>query len=512
MTRSPAADDFRALRASVLEALSDLPRCDVGAAAELARALHTLEGEAWALPPRWWVDLDLHTRRTSRWLIPDSGGHSAATDPLPAPWRWALEVCAANGRTREAALDEHALPYKHPALLPLLVVRCSDWAKPVREHAAAVLDRLLAGAEGHEKAQACATAWACESRRRGGTAVHITAAHLEGDDEVWRHLFACPDHLTRRRALTEALHRDALTAHELVNLVLTDTDVVVGLRATEHVLLWAFPPGGAAAPIGAQALEDRLLTARIPQVRAAAVTVLHRAQRPDLATPFLTDRSAMVRESARWVLRSHHQDPATVCRERLTQLAHPDRPVTPGVVSGLAECGDRADARWVRAQLTLPVAKVRAAALRALNTLEPLPVEDLIALMDRDPSPGVLRVATQALLPAAHRIPRPRLDAWLVPGQPRQRRVNAAKLLRAGGIWNRLEADLRLLNDTDPNLARDARNDLHAVMSIPTTGYQQVPATQLALLLDLLDSADGTLDKRTTQTLRFTLAAAHHRS
>ena len=85
-----------------------------------------------------------------------------------------------------------------------------------------------------------------------------------------------------------------------------------------------------------------LLTARNPRTRSAGVTALRRAGRSEQAEPFLSDRSALVRACARYVIRQHGDDPAARYRERCTAPDDPELP--PGAVIGLAECGDRADA------------------------------------------------------------------------------------------------------------------------------------------------------------------------
>ncbi|WP_427761563.1 hypothetical protein [Streptomyces sp. DSM 41931] len=60
------------------------------------------------------------------------------TDPLPAELthlgesRLALALCHRDGRVREAAVRRSA---RCPGLLPLIVIRCADWAEPVRERA-----------------------------------------------------------------------------------------------------------------------------------------------------------------------------------------------------------------------------------------------------------------------------------------------------------------------------------------------------------------------------------------
>lgn len=64
---------------------------------------------------------------------------SAALTCLGEP-QLALALCHRVGRVRQKALRPSA---RHPALLPLLVIRCADWAAPVREAARRLLREAL---------------------------------------------------------------------------------------------------------------------------------------------------------------------------------------------------------------------------------------------------------------------------------------------------------------------------------------------------------------------------------
>ncbi|WP_370087716.1 hypothetical protein [Streptacidiphilus sp. MAP12-16] len=498
-----AGSSAAALGAEVLRALRDFAAGAAGSAEVLASALTALESGNGlrAVSPMWWGDFDQGVRWNGWWTVRSAETNDTLRGLLPTPWQWAVSVCAADGRRRESALLADSAPIGHPVLLPLLVVRCSDWAEPVRLRAEQRLAQTLAAASPADLAQACAVAWACETRTRGaGAALLVNERLPEADPAVWRHLFALPDHRTRRRALAEALRLHALPAEELVGLALRDADVNVARRAAEHVLLQTVPAVDQPVAASAQLVIDRLLTARAPQVRAAAVTVLRRTQRPDLAAAFLLDRSTLVRETARWVVRSHDQDPAALCRGL---IARPGFVAGAGAVSGLVECGDASDVPWLRLQLDSSQAKARAAAVSALSALAPMDSEELLTLLEQDPSPSVGRAATAALVPHAHRIPPVRLRAWLSPGQRPNLRIQAAVLLRAADTWTRLETDLQLLADPNPALARTARADLRTWTTLSSPGSGHPTAEQSASVKALLASAEDLLDTWTLRQLRF---------
>ncbi|WP_152646294.1 hypothetical protein [Streptacidiphilus albus] len=502
-----AGSSAAAVGAEVLQALRDFAAGAAGSAELLADALAALESGKGlhTVPPVWWGDFDQGVRWNGCWTVRSAETSDALRSLLPAPWQWALSVCGADGRRRESALLADSAPVGHPLLLPLLVVRCSDWAEPVRRRAEQRLAQTLASAGPADLAQACAVAWACETRARGGAAVLLVDQWLsEADPVVWRHLFALPDHHTRRRALAEALRLHALSAAELVGLALRDSDVNVARRAAEHVLLQTVPAVDRPVADSTWTVVDQLLTARVPQVRAAAVTVLRRTQRPDLAAAFLLDRSTLVRETARWVVRSHGQDPAAACRGLI------DRPgfvAGAGAVRGLAECGDTTDVPWLRLQLNSHRAKARTAAVDALSALAPMDSEELLTLLEHDPSPSLGRAATAALAPHAQHIPPARLRAWLSPGRRPNLRVQAAALLRATDTWTRLETDLHLLTDPDPAMARTAGTDLRTWTTLSSPGSGRPTPAQAASIKALLASSEDLLDTWTLRQLHFRIPA-----
>ncbi|MFI9106056.1 HEAT repeat domain-containing protein [Streptomyces fildesensis] len=394
--------------------------------AELISVLNELADSAGvrATGPHWWSAFDEYARHVDRSGLDATVPASAAPErqKLVPVWDWALAVCAADGRTRQRALALESLPLGAHALIPLLVVRCSDWAAPVRAAARTALTDVLTRSGPAELARAAVMAWSCEERGRGGDAVRIVAACLAGAaPEVWRGLLADPDHRVRRRALSAAVDLDRCETTQLLSLAGSDPDVVVARCAAEHLLRSLVPPGNETpASSQAETVLRRLLDSRVSAVRAVTVTVLRRAQRPDLAEPFTADRSEQVREIARWVLRSHRQDPAPVCRAR---LARPAREITPGAIAGLAECGDVTGgmaADLLRPHLTHQRPGVRAAVLRALGTMRPPAVSaaELLAVMDHDPSPRVQRAAATLLEAASGTIPRQRLNDLLAPGRP----------------------------------------------------------------------------------------------
>ncbi|MFI6556885.1 hypothetical protein ACWGBY_19975 [Streptomyces griseus] len=386
-----------------------------------------------------------------------------ASPPPPPP---AVALCHRDGRVREAALDAVRTA---PELRPLLVVRCADWAAPVREKAR----KLLAELPGDALVPLAGPILLLARRDRGGFARALLEDALrEGPAAGVLALTAAPDRATCRLAYRIAVDRGLLTPMELADTAASSGDVTLQDLCAEAAVAAVKPggpassggavkpggpagpggaekPGGAAEPGGAAAPDaaavpdaaaalDRLLAARSPRVRSAGVTALRRAGRHGDAERFLADRSALVRACARYVLRQDGVDPLPLCRALCTDPA-----THPGAAAGLGECGDRAaDAGTLWALVEHPLPAVRLHAIGGLRALDVVVRERLTPLLD-DPSPAVVRAATRALLPEAAGIPVRLLRERSAPDRPRAVRVAADRLLRATERQRRPEPGYR---------------------------------------------------------------------
>ncbi|WP_308299299.1 hypothetical protein [Streptomyces sp. CL12-4] len=338
---------------------------------------------------------------------------------------------------------------RYPGLLPLIVIRCTDWAGPVRQRARQLLRETLDA----DTAVALAPLILRVGRRdRGAFGIELLEEVLSrAPHERLTALLSSPDRIARRFAHRLAVDHRLLHPAELARAAAQDEDTVIqdlcataALAALSHV----------------QACEDvlpLLLTARNPRTRSAGVTALRRAGRPDQAKGFLSDRSALVRACARYVVRQHGGDPAAWYRQQCTT---PDDPrVPPGAVIGLAECGDRADAGLLWPLLAHPAPGVRAAAVAGLRTLDCACAERVRPLLD-DPAAGVVRETALALLPSAKELP----AGWLLErtGSERPRHVRRAafRLLAAHDAVAARRAAAGLLQDPDAKLRTWAEQSL----------------------------------------------------
>ena len=252
-----------------------------------------------------------------------------------------------------------------------------------------------------------------------------------------------PDRSIRRFAYRLAIEGRLLRPAELARAAAGDQDTVVqDLCAT-----------AALTALGEEEAYEGvllpLLSARNPRTRSAGVTALRRAGRSGQAERFLSDRSALVRACARYVVRQQGGEPAAWYRERCTASNDPELP--PGAVIGLAECGNRADAGLLRPLLVHPVAGVRARAVAGLRALDFVDAKQLWPLLD-DSAAGVVRETAAALLPSAKELPADWLLERTSPERPRHVRVGAFRLLDARGGIVALRAAVGLFEDPDMKL------------------------------------------------------------
>ncbi|MER7720037.1 hypothetical protein ABTX99_24375 [Streptomyces flaveolus] len=410
-----------------------------------------LRGTLDVTDPDHWLALDAAAREVAWYRSPllPQWEHTA---PLPADPahldepRLALALCHRDGRIRQEAVPCAA---RYPALLPLIVIRCTDWAAPVRQRARQHLREALDA----DTAVALAPVILRVGRRdRGAFGVELLEEVLrQAPREQLTALLSSPGRTARRFAYRLAVATRLLHPAELARAAAQDKDTVIQDLCASAALT-ALPD--------VQAYEDvlpPLLTARNPRTRSAGVTALRRAGRPQQAKPFLSDRSALVRACARYVVRQHGVDPATWYRQQCTRPDDPHLP--PGAVIGLAECGDRADAGLLWPLLTHPAPGVRAAAVAGLRTLDCASAERVRPLLD-DPAAGVVRETALALLPSAKDL---RAD-WLLErtGSERPPHVRRAafRLLAAHDGAVARQAAVGLLKDPDAKLRTWAEQSL----------------------------------------------------
>ncbi|WP_420076210.1 hypothetical protein ACOAKG_11950 [Streptomyces sp. JL3001] len=284
--------------------------------------------------PGSWTDLDVEVRVSARYrpgLLPGlawvEGRRGSTTSSLIAAAvgrlrrergaefavesvepLLALALCHPDGRVRGAAL---ARARQYPDLLPLIVVRAADWAEPVRETARELLRDVL----DVDAAVALAPLILLVGRRgRGDFGVRLLGEVLRrAPGERLDPLYGSSDRTVRRFAHRLAVAEGFLSPAELARAAAQDGDAVIQDLCAEAALKTV------SAEVGDDVLRP-LLTARNPRARSSGVTALRRAGRAAEAERFLTDRSAVVRACARYVVRQLGTDPLPLYRAWCSKL------------------------------------------------------------------------------------------------------------------------------------------------------------------------------------------------
>ncbi|MGP3990149.1 HEAT repeat domain-containing protein [Streptomyces sp. 3N207] len=432
-------------------------------------------------PAYAWVAYDLAVRREWYW-IPDP--HSRPERPSDP----AVALCHGDGRVREAALRT-GVP---GGLLPLVALRCADWAGPVREAAR----RVLADAGPEALVRAAHVVLHAAARKHGGAALRLLETRLaEGGPELRESAFAHPLHEVRRWAYRQAVDNGWLTPEQFAHRAVRDPDVVVQARCAEAALAACpspVPPG----------VLDVLLGARSARVRAIAVTALRRLEQPLRGVDWLADRSPSVRACAQWAVRQGGGDP--LAHYRRAAAAAPGR-ARHSVVAGLGECGGPGEIALVLPYLSDVRPGVRAAAVGALRALGAASPERVAPLLD-DPSPAVVRRVCGALLADADALPPDALRARSASDRPRHIRLAALRLLAVRRGLAPLRTGLALVDDSDPDVRVRART-LVTRWATPDSAAlaAALPAPERARLTAEIDHAAPTLGPSTVRFLHWIL-------
>ncbi|MFF3017617.1 hypothetical protein [Streptomyces sp. NPDC057939] len=356
-------------------------------------------------------------------------------------------LCHPVGRIREAAVRAAA---GRPELLPLIVLRCADWAPQVREAARSVLLTELRDFGPRTLRTATPMVTHLSGRREGRWAVEAFEAalrdpvHARVRTGLYRH-----HHLpTRRTAVRIGLEATPPNAAEPARRAAREPDAVLRHLWTDAALAAMAAHGPDAAAL------DSLLGARSGSVRAAGVTALRAAGRAGEAERHLADPSALVRSCARWLIGQRGGRDGDARAHYLRRCAGAP---SPGAVLGLAECARREDSGVLLGLLDHPEGAVRAAAVAALRLLGgPGSRPEVLRPLLDDPAPAVAREVTLSLLPVAGLLPADWLASRTGRGRPAHTRRAAVRLLAVQGSDDGLRAAVAMLDDPEPALRHAA--------------------------------------------------------
>jgi hypothetical protein len=451
-------------------------------------------GALLSLQPRVWVGLDNKLRYWPWWPASDRQWLEI-TDPARAgsdPLALLITACSYDGYLRQRAVKT-PLMRRDQRLLPVLLIRTADWAKPVRDDARSALDEALGTADAAGLVRAAGVAIALREWRRGDYAVEaMTEALRTRSDRTLDAARSSDDVQVRRLAYRIWLERGDADSDALVQAALTERDIVCHRLCAQSVVRTAVRDRQ-------RETMERLLAARFARVRAEALTGLVQMGQPEAGEAFLADPSAMVRSTAQWAMRCAGRDPTERYR---VMLEVTDDSRCRGAVAGMGECGTADDAQLLAGYLQHDRPRVRAEAVRAVRRLGG--GLDQIAGMLTDPASVVVREVATAVRGRPDLVPAERLWQLLGADQPRHVRLAAFRLLIARDSWTRIEADLELVVDDD--LAAGARSDLALWLDRgATTAYEVPPAPTRDRLGQLIDSAEPHIGTGRARLLRWHL-------
>ncbi|MFE1961379.1 HEAT repeat domain-containing protein [Streptomyces sp. NPDC059479] len=473
---------------------------DMDAVGEFATALRIL-----AERPALVLRLDTAVRRTDDYRYGHAAragraGVATASAIGTSPLGVALASCHPDGRVRERAVCRQreilSRPQPPAGLMPFLVLRTTDWARPVRDAARAALAVLLHDAPERLVPTAAPAALLISRRARADFARQQVLAALMSSPTttVFEQLLASPNPRLRQFALQTALADRRLPLRTLIALAGHDTHRRCRELAAESAVreaVWTERTD----------LIRQLAATRYPEVRALALVGLIRTGLTPEVTSHLDDASVLVRALARDAVRRSGGDALGHYRAAV-------RSPTPGVIAGLAETGRTADAELLTPLLDHPRSHIRMAALRGLRTLDAVPVGRAVPLL-RDPSTKVIREATAALRTRINQLPAGLAQSLLADRDRAAVRRAGYRLLNEPDLVQRLRTALSLVRDPDSRLARRATDDVAALIrtvhpspwrtkDIPD--FDPTPDERLDLL-SLTEAAATALPHRTHQLL-----------
>ena len=402
---------------------------------------------------RRWVDFERAVRRAS-WY-----GREGRLSRRPSRQELAEAACDGDGHLREAAVARLATSTDSEAV-PLMLLRCVDWVRPVRDLARAlVLPKL------DEPAFRAMLPLIGVLRRRQVDDWMTTLFRQALTPRLLDAALAVADRETRRWVHGEAI--GLLSRERLLDISLRDQDFVV--RALCGTVL-----------LDRGECVEELLAAGAPQVRVRALTKVGHAE------AYLADRTSAVRSMAQALVLKAGGDPAAHYRAL---------PVSPGMLAGLGETGTSEDAQRLEQCLTDDRPRIRALAVRGLRRVAPesAAVRPLLT----DPSPAVARQVVAFL--RGRPVDVPALQGLLFAERPLHTRRAAAAVLRGRDGWTRLYTDLLLL--ADPEQADGALQDIHAWLGDATGLYTKPPEGWRADM----EAAFGYLEPAVARQVRFAL-------
>jgi HEAT repeat protein len=259
-------------------------------------------------------------------------------------------------------------------------------------------------------------------------------------------------------------------------------------------------PAGEARPI-----LRRLTADSSPLVRRETLdAILHSF--PDEGPhvePLLLDRSASVRERARFLLRDRGIDYEDLYRRAIDTAATPRHLAI--AIGALAEVGTPGDAAIVASHLSNAGANVRRAAVKGVIRLGGEGFAVRVAGMLEDPSPAVSGAARRALRPHAAAVGMERLWSIFESSPAQHVRLNALHVMSTLPKWQRILCFVRAAKIADQAVASMARHYAGEWNRHYNRGHAVPSARELGELTAAVAASRAALGERIATEIEFTI-------
>jgi HEAT repeat protein len=409
-----------------------------------------------------------------------------------------------NGFVRAAALEVLA-ECTDGREIPFLTLRANDWVAPVAARARELLIARLR--PNNRRAVLDALPFLvrvrAQQRRDPGDIERSFCAVLisDGGEEALAH---APRFDTRsRRILYEMLLADAAPSRRrrIVDAALSDPDVLVRWRAVGALA------GDSSASDRIAVLERLLSEDPVPAIRRRALSLISERfpeRIPGLFPDVVLDRSAGVRDLARFIARAHRL--AIVPREVYVAAlgtVPPDQ--IAAAIAGVGETGTLEDADLVAPFLRSDRSRIRRSALLALARLDDARAVPAAAAALADEAAPVRGAAVDILATHANRVDFAAVSDRMRSHRDPRARVQLLSLLARAPKWEAASFLLEALADPDSAVCSWATELVNVWVRKFTRSQVPPSAAQLERIRARLDAVAPSLSADTVRLLRFSV-------
>jgi HEAT repeat protein len=471
-------------------------------------AVSAIESLSVGLRPRDVIWLDEYVRRWTPGLHTPSAWHRiSAVDLSRDPFRQsailAMASCHPNGFVRVAALAKLGAVGIRESTIPFLIIRLNDWVPAVRRTAEHLFRRACGNLDAVQLLPGLALLpWMRQTDLRNdlGAAASLLTKALDRRNAAYarRLAVASTDREVRREGY-RALARCGELDREIVQIALIDSDPLIAGEVLDAALSLGT---GMRSELCGQSLKSPHSSIRARAVREFGVG---EAKHTTAFSPrLLFDRSASVREAARYVFRDLSSD--KVLELGLEAIQHGAARQKAAALLGLAELGSRAgDIESVLATYRSDdSARVRASVLRCMAHVHgKLSAEQVMGGL-RDASPRVARTVAR-LSVGMTRVPPIELWDAVVSAPEGHTRRYAFLILCRQGKWSSLEYILNARRLPDIEVRRLAEIELRRWFVRMNRSFVQPTDSQRAAILAELVRQQDALDPWWRNMIEFSL-------